>query len=113
MSDRTLSSYKECWAEYEDIRKGYISLRNEAAKNGNTLAQEAGVKNLLELQDGLEDLLEKTSISLSLAARKELQSAAVALLYLVTSALCDAYLFSADPAADFGIYTCQDEIVTA
>lgn len=100
-------TYKSCWDEFEAIRFQYLELRAEATKAGETLAQFASVDTLAMIQDRLETLLEESS-SLQVSAREHLQSATTSLLYSVTSTLCDAYMFRADPAADFDLYAMQE-----
>ena len=103
------TSYISCWDKYECLRKRYLHLVNQARKAGETLAQNADTNELIKIQDGLEGLLEESSV-LSVAARQHLQSAATSLLYTVTSAICDAYMFATDNAADFELYAIQDDL---
>ena len=105
----TGTSYISCWDKYERFRKDYLRLVDQARKAGETLAQNADTTELIKIQDGLEGLLEESSV-LSVAARQHLQSATNSLLYAVTSAICDAYLFAADNAADFDLYAIQDDL---
>ena len=107
--DNASTSYVSCWGKYEHFRKEYLRLVDQARKAGETLAQNADTVELIMIQDGLEGLLEESSV-LSVAARQHLQSATTSLLYAVTSAICDAYLFAADNAADFESYAIQDDL---
>ena len=102
-------TYKSCWEKYEKIRSEYMDLVLAARRHGETLAQYAKPEILSELQNKLETLLEESG-SLSISARADLQSATTSMLYIVTSTLCDCYLYKLDPAADFNDYAINKEV---
>ena len=108
MMDNTCT-YKSCWDKYERIRSEYTDLQFAARRREKTLAQYAKPEVLSEIQDRLETLLEESG-SLSVRARADLQSATISMLYIVTSALCDSYLYKLDPSADFSDYTISEEV---
>lgn len=102
-------TYKGCWEEYEKIRSEYMDLLFAARRREKTLAQYVKPEVLSEIQDRLETLLEESG-SLSVRARADLQSATISMLCIVTSALCDSYLYKLDPSADFSDYTISEEV---
>ena len=102
-------TYKSCWEEYERIRSEYTDLVFAARRHGETLAKYARPEILSGIQNKLETLLEESG-SLSISARADLQSAIISMLYIVTSTLCDCYLYKLDPAADFDNYAINKEV---
>ncbi len=107
--DDNASTYTLFWGEYEKLHNDYLLLKRRADQSGETLAQNADTVELIMLQDGLEELLERSS-KLPVAARQYLQDATTSLLHTVTSVICDTYLFAADNAADFESYAIQDDL---
>ena len=108
MMDNTCT-YKSCWEKYERIRSEYTDLVFAARRHGETLAQYARPEILSGIQNKLETLLEESG-SLSISARADLQSAIISMLCVVTSALCDSYLYKLNPTEDFNGYTISEEV---
>ena len=107
--DDNASTYTLFWGEYEKLHNDYLLLKRRADQSGETLAQNADTVELIMLQDGLEELLERSS-KLPVAARQHLQDVTTSLLHTVTSVIFDTYLFAADNAADFESYAIQDDL---
>ena len=91
-------TYKLIWERYEEVRKSYMDLVFNAEKHGCTVAQyDHGGVLLADMQIELMDMLAESD-DLTEVTKKETQSAIITLLNAVNSALCDARLFTADPA---------------